>query len=207
MPLNEALGVYMDSNLFPITVIAAISLFLIKELVELYRRTMADKRKSSAIKKLLSSEIEKNNWVIKSLRRHLQSVQDRWHESEFVVVSSYPSGYRIAERRNDGGSGSAPLFQVSTTVFDKVVFELPVLDEALFKLAENAYESLAEVMHVSNSLVEHINNKDELPADDLMAEFCEYALEEIDEAYKHLSILYNKCTGEELKSHKLRSYT
>lgn len=197
----------MDSNFFPITVIAAISLFLIKELVELYRRIMADKRKSSAIKRLLSSEIEKNNWVIKSLRRHLQSVQDGWHESEFVVVSSYPSGYRIQEKRNDGGGGGAPLFQVSTTVFDIVVFELPVLDGALFKLAENAYESLAEVKHVSNSLVEHINNKDDHPDHDFMTLFCEYALEEVDEAYKHLSILYEKCTGEELKSHKLRSYT
>ncbi|RUO29542.1 hypothetical protein [Aliidiomarina soli] len=197
----------MDSNLFPITVIAAISLFLIKEMVELYRRIMADKRKSSAIKRLLSSEIEKNNWVIKSLRRHLRSVQDGWHESEFVVVSTHQSGYRIEEKRNDGGSGYSPLFQVSTTVFDKVVFELPVLDEALFKLAENAYESLAEVKHVSNSLVEHITNKDDHIAHDFMAGFCEYALEEIDEAYEHLSILYKKCTGKELKSHKLRSYT
>ena len=59
-PYSILIGVSMNPNIFPVTVIVAISLFLIKEFVELYRRVMADKRKISAMKKLLANEIDRS---------------------------------------------------------------------------------------------------------------------------------------------------
>jgi hypothetical protein len=180
---------------------------MIKEVVELWRRVMADKRKISAIKKLLSSEIEKNSWVVKSLKQHLKGIQDNWHISDYKVVNAYPSKCRIEVKRNDGGGGGSPIYEVSTTVFDKIVFELPVLDSSLFQLAQKAYESVAEIKHVSDSLVEHILTKEEHISPDFIISFCQYALEELDDSHQCLADLYKKCTGNELTSHKLRTYT
>ncbi len=198
----------MDPSVLPITVIVAISLFIIKEAVELYRRIMANRRKIAAIKKLLSSEIEKNNWVVKSLQRHLNGIQDRWYKSEYIIANTYPKGIRLEEKRSDGGGGGgSPIFEVSTSVFDKIVFELPVLDADLFALAENAYEGVAEIKHITDSLIENVTNKDDHISPDFMIGFCEYARDELNDSHTSLCSLYLKCTGNELTSHKLRTYT
>lgn len=196
----------MNPNIFPITVIVAISLFLIKELVELYRRVMADKRKISAMKKLLANEIERNNWVITSLKRHLKGVQSDWLESDYKVINTQSRGYRIEVSRDGGSVGGSPVFEVSTTVFDKILFELPVLDVSLFELAEKAYEGIAEVKHLSDSLVENIINQKGHISPDFIIGFSEYALEELEYSHKALCELYRKCTGKDLTSHKLRTY-
>ena len=197
----------MDSSILPITVIFAIILFIVKETVEFYRRVMANKRKVTAVKKLLSNEVEKNYWVIKSLRMHLISIQNSWHESNYILVARYPKGYRLEEQRSDGGGGGAPVYEVSTMLFDKIVFELPVLDAKLFNLAEQAYEGTAEIKHLTDSLVENIKNKDEHISPDFMVSFCEYALEELECSLKKLCALYQECTDKELTTHKLRTYT
>ncbi|GHB76185.1 hypothetical protein GCM10008107_27060 [Psychrosphaera saromensis] len=197
----------MDSSVLPITVIVAISLFVIKEAVELYRRIMANRHKIAAIKKLLSSEIEKNNWVVKSLQRHLNGIQDGWYKSEYIIANTYPKGVRLEEKRSDGGGGGSPIFEVSTSVFDKIVFELPVLDADLFALAETAYEGVAEIKHITDSLIENITNKVNHISPDFMIAFCEYALDELNNSHTSLCSLYLKCTGNELTSHKLRTYT
>ncbi|MCF2847983.1 hypothetical protein NH514_12420 [Pseudoalteromonas sp. ACER1] len=196
----------MNSNVLPITVIVAIFLFILKELFEFYRRHMADRRKIAAIKRLLSNEIEKNNWVIKSLREHLKGIQNSWNESNYFVVNKYPNGCRLEEKRNDGGGGGAPVYEVSTIVFDKIFFELPALDTDLFDLAEKAYEGIAEIKHITDSLIEHVTNKEDHMAPDFMLCFCEYALEELNVSHKSLCALYKKCTGKDLITHKLRTY-
>jgi len=204
--INITLGVFMNSSILPITVIVAISLFVIKESIEFYRRIMADRRKTAAIKKLLANEVEKNNWVMKSLKLQLELVQRDWLESDYKVTNTQSKGYRIEFEHSNGNGGASSVFEVSTVVFDKILFELPVLDANLFQLAEKAYEGIAEVKHLSGTLVELIINQKDHPTPDFIISFSEYALEELAESHKDLCDLYRKCTNKELTSHKLRTY-
>ncbi|HHQ6565617.1 TPA: hypothetical protein ACSTJX_000413 [Serratia fonticola] len=62
-PLNE------NSSFLPITVIFAIGLFILKEVVEFIKKHKANNRKVFAMKRLFSRECEKNLWTIKILKR------------------------------------------------------------------------------------------------------------------------------------------
>lgn len=191
------------NNFFPITVTAAIFLFVFKEIVEAYKINVSKKRKVRAIKFILANEIEKNNWVVKSLQRHLKDIENDWDDFEFRVIDTRSGGVRIEciDKENDCSSG-APIFFVSTKVFDSVYLELSVLDNDLFEVASSAYEKVAEVKHIHDSLIEHVHNKEEM-----IKGFCDYGLKELADSYMELSKLYKACTGKALDGHKLRSFT
>lgn len=167
----------MTSDLFPITVVTAIFLFFVKELFELYRRVMNDRRKLSAIKNLLAVEIEKNSWTLKNLKTQLEEIKNNPDSSIFEVVLGKNELPRFVYKRNDGRGGSSPIFKVSSTIFDKVIIELAVLAPKVFELAEQAYEGVAEVQHIRTSLIENLTNKEQETPEEFIASFAEYGIE------------------------------
>jgi hypothetical protein len=62
--------------LLPVTVIAAIALFALKEVLETIRRRQADARRGQAFRTLLARECEINHWVQKSLLSTLKSIDN-----------------------------------------------------------------------------------------------------------------------------------
>tara|TARA_R110001599_G_scaffold305926_4_gene512349 strand:- start:570 stop:794 length:225 start_codon:yes stop_codon:yes gene_type:complete len=72
------------TDLIPITVISAISLFVIKEITEVIRKRNASQRKISAIKCLLAEEIEINYWAWKNLVSLAKTVKSSLKELSII---------------------------------------------------------------------------------------------------------------------------
>jgi len=67
-------------NWLPATVVVAIVLFLIKELLKLGRKRAERARKRSATKVLLAEELEKHHWALVSMFRILDSLQEAFEK-------------------------------------------------------------------------------------------------------------------------------
>ncbi|WP_122503149.1 hypothetical protein [Pseudomonas viridiflava] len=190
------------SSIFPVTVICAIVLFFIKEVVEMFKRAAERKRKISAYKTLIAEELKKNAWTIETMKEKCADINK--DDFERMTYSKEPSGNETVQIWFAGGTiGSSPLWQVHTGIFDKSIVDLAVVDKALFDAAKETYQYLAEVKHIRGYF-------SDLTAQDSMRGFikgfADYGLGTLDEAAKSVSALYLKCTGEELDEHKLRSY-
>ena len=196
----------MDSSLLPATVFVAIAIFFIKEILEQLRKYQIRKREILAIKKMLADEIEKNNYTVSTLRRTLVKIKDENVKYE-VSLNRTPSGaLRVEFKKEDDDYGSSwPIPTVSRTIFDKIFVQLASLDIELFEFAKNAYESLAEVEHVRNSLIDSLEAQEWHP-EGYLEGFAEYGIDELVDSYINLSKLYKECTGLDLDKHKLRSY-
>jgi hypothetical protein len=80
-------------SILPITVVAAIILFVTKEVFEFFRRRSERSRRLSAIKLLLAEEIEKNHWAHASMFRALEDIKE--------LSESFPDAeYRLHVARN-----------------------------------------------------------------------------------------------------------
>lgn len=86
----------------------------------------------------------------------------------------------------------------------KFLLEIATLDKTLFEIMEPAYDGLAEVDHVRESLLNIDEGDNLIPKYDYLAGFAEYALNELEEAEAALAKLYTHCTGRPLTQHRLR---
>jgi hypothetical protein len=195
------------NDIFPLTAVFAILIFVVKEIYELFRRKYVNTRKFNAIKKLLADEVEKNYWVIKALNSQLNNISKAEDNEEYEIVSTVTKGFRLEyTNRETGLGGGSKIWEVSTGTFDRLIIDIAELDKKLFKLASEAYEGVSTIKHVSESLIENINDKFEDSNSGLIKTFCDYGIDELADAYIKLSNLYKFCTGKNLKDFKLRSY-
>lgn len=195
-------------TLVPITVIAAVLLFVIKEFVEAIRRACADSRKVHALKTLLARECELNLWTIKALRSILIDIpkSDGEHPEIVVRIERRESGSPIARITSaDGGLESTrPIPRAHRELMSKYLLDVATLDKKLFQVLEPAYDGIAELEHVRESLVRVHENEEESQMPGLIGSFAEYALEEICCTEEALASLYRHCTGKPLEKHRLR---
>ena len=87
------------SSILPATVVAAVVLFVLKELFEGVRRYRGDQRKKQALRSLLARECELNHWTIKSIRDIVETIRDESKDGaqfEFIIVD--PSVKTITHR-------------------------------------------------------------------------------------------------------------
>lgn len=193
-------------NILPATVVVAIVLFLIKEILEQLRKYQGHKRQVDAVKQMLSDEIEKNNYTVGTLRRTLIKIKDE-HDKYEITLNMKPSGSLRIEFKEDKESYGPgwPIPNISRTVFDKTYVQLASLDKELFDKAKDAYESLSEAEHVRNSLIDNIEAP-HIEGDGFLVSFAEYGIEELVTVYLNLAKLYKECTGRELDKNKLRTF-
>ncbi|MBX9266813.1 hypothetical protein [Chromobacterium violaceum] len=194
------------SNALPITVLVAIAIFLLKETLEFVKKNRTESRKIKAYKYILSEELEKNNYIISTLKRSLKDIESDFDEYQ-ISLSKTNEGISLISftRKQDGGKSTGPLPETHSSVFNKIFVEIAALDEELFNLAAEAYAGIAEVGHVRRSLIDYVVHKDEHP-EDILVPFSSYGIEVLDDSHEKICALYRKCTGNELKIHKIRSY-
>lgn len=199
----EALG-----SLLPATAVVAILVFIARETLELVRRRGADARKSAALTHLLSRECELNFWVIKSLRHIVQQIpsEENPEASGSITIERTPSGRTYARIVSaDGGSEShLNVPKVHRELMSKFLLEIATIDKDLFAVMEPAYDSLADLEHVRESLVNAREAPDYIGQDGYLEGFAGFALDELLHAERNLSALYRHCTGKELTKHRLR---
>jgi hypothetical protein len=193
-----------SSSFLPITVVFAIGLFILKEVLEFIKKNNAQKRKVSAMKKLFSRECEKNFWTVKILRSVLKEIYDGYesHKEIHVRFSEYNPSYVFVIEGEDEASGHS-ISKTHRELMDKNLMETAVLDKLFFKKLEDACDALAELDHVRDSFL-NINNTSEEIGDGLLSAFADYGLNELDDIQKSLNELYKYCTGGELKNARLR---
>jgi hypothetical protein len=194
--------------LLPITALIAIVVFICRETLEFFRRRNGDQRKLRALTALLARECELNFWSIKTLRRIFSEVHTTENENPQikVEVKRTPSGRPFARIvSDDGGTEShVGIPKVHRELMSKFLLDVAMLDKKLFEVMEPAYDGLAEVEHIRESLMNVQDAPEFIGESDYLEGLAGYALDELQEAEKSLASLYKHCTGHALTKHRLR---
>ncbi|MFM0125681.1 hypothetical protein P0D73_43780 [Paraburkholderia sp. RL18-101-BIB-B] len=192
-------------TVIPIAVISAIALFFTKEILEGVRRYRGEQRKIKAIKMLISRECELNLWTIKSIKYIVETIRDEAElgaEFEFIFPRSGKTLFRVKRKNDDTKSGSS-LTETHRELMDRYLLDAATLDKKLYAALQSAYDAVAELEHVRQSLiyfVEPEDNQDEMH----LFGFVDYALGTLQEVSDGLAVLYKECTGDNLTKHRLR---
>jgi hypothetical protein len=184
--------------LLPSTVIVAIALFVLREILEWNRRRHASARQVKAFKTILARECELNRWALESLKRALVEMSGQ-SQAELEVdyeVEHKQSGQVIF--KNDDGS-SWPLPQAHTELMRDNMFEVAALDEKLFSLLEPAYDSVEDLAHVRESLIEYMETGNKH-----LEGFIDYGLNELKDVESALENLFFACTRADLDKGRVR---
>jgi hypothetical protein len=182
--------------LLPITVIVAIGLFVLKELLEWTRRSRADLRKIKAFKTLLMRECELNNWAHRRIADAISNIRSNITSQEIYQYSikKRDSGKIFFEERHDEHSSSWPLPPVRIELMSKLMLDVAMLDDALFVALDGAYDASVELNHLRQGLIDFIDDNDEVHLEG----FVDYALSELPDVHAGLESLYKACSGKEL---------
>lgn len=197
-PLKE------NSSFLPITVISAISLFILKEIVEAVKKTGANRRKISAMKRFFSRECERNLWTIDILSSVLSDINERCENGQDIDVTfgKHEPSYVYVFYDGKKGIGSK-ITEVQRDIMDKNLMEAAVISKPLFERLEAACDALAELDHVRSSFL-NIKKTSEEVGHPLLAGFVGYGLEELLVIKQSLNDLYKYCTGRKLEKARLR---
>ena len=189
------------NSILPITVVAAIVLFVIKEVVEFIKRILERRRKISAYKVLLSEELAKNSSALGFLKRICNEINDG--EVLDVSYKKTSSGTDRLTVRSASGSSNLYFWTLHSSVFERLVAELAAADRDLFTPVSKAYAKISEVKHVRESIIDFTEL--DMPKH-LFQGLGSYGIARIDDAVSAVSEAYLKLSGKELTDVKLRSY-
>ncbi|WP_343503683.1 hypothetical protein [Alloyangia pacifica] len=190
-------------RLLPVTVVVAISLFVVKEVLEGKRRRQGNSRKRRAVCRLLANEIERNHWSIKSLRESLGSVERALGSpnEEFTVITDTLGG-RLVRGTDDGEmTFERPIPTAHLEGLASNLMLLAELDETLFEQALITGDALKELEHVINLLIDYGSDDSKRW---MLDTYPDYARSELAEIEGTISNFYVKLTGQSLKAHRLR---
>src|SRR6185295_8692415 len=146
-------------GLLPAAAVAAIVLFMIRELLEWIRRRTAHSRQIGALKKLLARECELNLWTMNSLKHALESADGaiRADPPRRVTINKAPSGHERWREFDDQGDiwGGGPLPMVRRNSMEGAALRIAELDGKLFSALELGLEATAELDHLRGSLIDY----------------------------------------------------
>lgn len=186
------------STLLPITVVVAVALFIVKEILEWVRRSRADRRKVEAFKTLLGRECELNNWAHRRLGEAVSKIKESYEgEEEYTyAIKRRESGEIVLEARDEDENLAAswPLPIVHTDIMGKLMLDVAMLDQALFGSLETAYDATINLNHLRQSLINFIEDHDDVHLEG----FVDYAQRELPDVHVEMEELYQACTGQEL---------
>jgi len=195
-------------SIIPITALVAIVIFVAKEVIESFRRYGADRRKVQALRTLLARECELNLWTIKLLRGIVLpfSTPDDPSTPKALSVGVTGGGVPYAKISSEDGTYVAQMGvpPVHRELMSKFLLDIATLDKLLFSFTEPAYDELAEVEHVRESLLNINDRPEQIPAREFVLGFSQYAVDVLQKAERRLGALYVHCTGKPLEQHRLR---
>jgi hypothetical protein len=191
------------SSFFSATVLVAIGIFVIRELLEAMRRRKVDGRRKLAIKSLLSAEIERNNYAVRTLREIIKKIDEGLLTNETIEIGRDPNGRSRIKVSIKAGWISWQVPQVHSEVLAKNIMDLAVLDKFMFELALKTLDQVSELDHLRGNLVEQVTLRSEGQLDHL-GSFSAYANHTLDQTHERLQRLYVMCTGRNLEAIRVR---
>ena len=208
--MDESLQFFKEiGSWLPATVVTAIILFLIKEILELCRKRAERARKKSAIKILLAEELEKNHWTFVSMFRILDSLKEAFeiypHAVFWLHIARNGSEhFRMKEEPEVEYDSGQPIPKYFTEMYEKLLPSLAELDQSLFEVVRSTYENIVELGHYRETLTDFLDGEALTSEPDLTKQFLSDFVNEKDDYYAELNNGYKVLTGKELKSWKLR---
>jgi len=191
---------FESPHAIPITVTAAVVIFILRELLEGHRRRTANNRKLAAIKNQLASECERTNWAIRWIRSAISDIRTALEYRKDIKIETNFSGNRRLVFINEDGDSSSLVPKAYSQVIDKYLFEVASLDSRLFAKMVDSLAGLAELNHVLESLVEYV----EETGQPWLEGWCDYASREVGISEEPILYLYEACTGLALTKTRLR---
>lgn len=191
----------------PITVWAAIILFVLKEVVEWKRRRAADLRKVRALKRVVARECELNFSAMTGLTETLNDMQEvgvNVDAKRVSVMKDARGDFLVQLRRRDGCGSGYVLRLIQRETILKHLVEIASLDENFYSLCETAVSELAEAEHVHSSLVYGPPEYFPSSPENYYEGVIDYGLKELKDSVCALKALYLSCTGTELTKGRLR---
>lgn len=190
-------------RLLPVTVVAAIILFGVKEGIEASRRRKANARKRQAVRRLIADEIEQNNWAIKRLRDGIYQIERHLVEanSEISIHIDALGERHVRREENSEMASQFPIGKVYSEVLSANLLVLAEIDEAIFDEAIDANDAIRELDHVRNSMIEYLSKNNDR---EFLEGFADYANKEIADCEKTLQSFYQNITGQALETHRIR---
>lgn len=192
-------------NLIPITVIAAVLIFVIKEALDIYKKSKEKKRKIAAMKLLLIEEIELNHWVWKSMNSLISDLNDRMDDidSLTIEVTETKSGTEsITGTYPNGDMFGQDFPRVRVSRYHQLAIDLAIVDEKFYEKVKSCYEAVSELNHLRDGVYTYFDT------DSIEYAFREgyilYAKDHLSEIKIKMNELYIYCTGNALEKFRLR---
>jgi hypothetical protein len=187
------------ANLFPITAVVAICLFLAREVLEHRRRGQSKQRQIEALKLILGRECVYNHWPLQQLTEIVEFLQAGEQNYKKLKITKRPNGPAAFMEDDDGGGVGYKLADFTTGRMSDMLLQVAELDAKLFRLVEAAYDALADAESVKSQLVNgHALATGEGP-DSLVAQLAAYWDGSIVESNAALQALYFHCAGKKLE--------
>ncbi|MFH0731066.1 MAG: hypothetical protein V2B19_32580 [Pseudomonadota bacterium] len=202
------------TNLIPITAIVALVLFIIRELLDLFKKLLERNRELSVYKKLLSEEIKHNHFVLNLLNRVLKvAVKFNNDNVESIKCEVNTDRYGSEYVSIDLGEGpgnrrvSMGLKNFSTEVFDSHIVNLARFDGKLYKSIRKTYEEIRMWKTIRNDLVCYLANE----IQDIRSLYLNFNLrmlkQEMKANFKSLEDTYLLLTGTEINLESSKTET
>ncbi|WP_254276938.1 hypothetical protein [Halomonas sp. 3H] len=199
-----------EVSFLPVTVISAILLFILREILEAIKKKRESKRKLFAYKSLLAEELELNLWAQRQLLGIINEIeeQEKDHpDAKYTLVIKETGKEYIQGRDGDQFIFGCPIPPVQDKYYEVFISNIAELDEKLFDLAQSSYEEVRNMAHVRNGLIEGLladQNDEPYPHDIRKSGFFHYAKNELPDTFDAMNALYVECTGKQLKNFRLR---
>ncbi|HCG9876123.1 TPA: hypothetical protein NJ716_003109 [Vibrio parahaemolyticus] len=192
-------------SLLPVTVVVAIALFVLREVVDLIKKHREKQRKTKAVKLLLAEELERNHWALSTVFRVINEIKQYTDEKKVVeyslVIARNGKEHYHAEFE-EGHSGLA-IFRFDFSVYDKLLVSIAELDEQLFEALSSTYTETRELNHYRDTLLDYLSGEDLAPNREMTLGFlCGLADDEV-LYYEHLNSSYQLLTGQKLERKRL----
>lgn len=191
------------NGFFSTTVLVAISIFIVREVLEAMRRADVNGRRKLAIKTLLAAEIERNNYAVRTLREIISKVDEGLASKEKIEIMRDPNGRSRIKIGIKLGFISWQVPHVHQEVLAKNIMDLALLDKFMFELALKTLDQLSELDHLRGSLIEQVTLRSEGQLEHL-GSFSSYANRVLDDTHEKLERLYSLCTGRTLAAVRVR---
>jgi hypothetical protein len=189
----------MPMELLPTTVVAAVLLFVLRELLEVLRARRVGHRRRIALRTLLARECELNDRTIRRLRSDIQDAEDNRRVPGAALSIAVGRNGQPTYRRETPGGGvrQSAIPQIRKTTLEAHLLEIATLDSRLFAVADEAFGAISSIDHLRDGFIYRVTYDPEE-----LAEFCVAAIGELDAAFVSLSKLYGACAGKMLESRR-----
>lgn len=197
----------MSGHFFSWTIVVAIVIFVAREFADAPKRGGIAERKARAVKALVAAELERNNWVISSLRRIFTDLQETLPSQATLHLEILQSGQAYLTVTDEQRHSGCPVFPVQKLVLEQKLESFAEIEDSIFRIAMASFDALQELEHVRQSFIDIAVKATEsgTGSPDIHFEgFLDYALKELEVVQTELARLYLKCTGNKFDKHRIR---